>query len=165
MRTTIIIDTGTWMKLQKLLELKFIKPSFISILYDFGKISITPEILLELNRHKVSSWDSNRTFVIPVENLSMKAKVMEDGFDEADASIFGLPQFNEMVIITEDRPLLKYSKIFGLNFVHFADFLTILAKNNFISKNNLYRLIKNLYNLRNIGKKRFKYYKKFAQSL
>ena len=165
MQTTIIIDTGTWMKLQKLLELKFIKPSFISILYDFGKISITPEILLELDRHKVSSWNKKRTFVIPVEKLSMKAKVMEDGFDEADASIFGLSQITEMVVITEDRPLLKYGKIYGLNFVHFADFLTILAKNNILSKNNLYRFIKNLYDLRNIGKKRFKYYKKFVQKL
>ncbi|MHA1601453.1 MAG: hypothetical protein ACTSVU_00610 [Promethearchaeota archaeon] len=165
MQKSLVIDTGTWMKLQKLLELKFINNSFIFRLYEFGKIIITPEIALELDRQNVSSWDKNRTFIIPVENDSLKLKAMEDGFDEADASIFGLSHVSKMIILTEDRPLLKYAMMYGLNFLHFADFLAILAKNELLSKNNLYRFVHQLYDLRNIGKKRLKKYKKLAQNL
>ena len=165
MQTNILIDTGTWMKLEKLIQLDFITPQFISILYEFGKLIITTDIELELNRHNVSSWKKLKTYIIPVENPSLKIRAMEDGFDEADASIFGLSQLHEIIVITEDRPLLKYGKLNGFNFIHFADLLVIFAKNQLLSKNNLYRFSKQLFAMRNIGKKRFKKYKNLAQTL
>lgn len=151
------------MKLDKLIERNLINRRFISEFYHLGKIIITPEIEEELVHHKVQSWQKNQTFIFPVKNLTKKETVMNDGFDEADASIFGIEKLHEKIVITEDRPLLKYAAPQFEKFLHFADFIVLLAEFGLLSKNNAIRLQKSLYDLRHIGKKRWKHNTKRAQ--
>ena len=86
----LIIDTGTWMKLDKLKNQKIINNEFISGLYDLAEIIITPEIETELNYFSVQSWKKEKTFIIPVTNEQNYTRAINDGFDLADSSIFGI---------------------------------------------------------------------------
>ncbi len=159
----LIIDTGTWMKLEKLLKISQIRESFIDELYKLAQISITPQIERELNQFSISSWQKNKTYIIPVTKEKEYLRALSDGFDKADASIFGVHGKTKNTIITEDRPLLKYGKMFSLDIVFFIDFLSRLLKTDLISKNELYSMNKALLNLKNINKHQYSRIKKFAQ--
>ena len=159
----LIIDTGTWMKLGKLLHLHVINEHFIDELYRFAQISITPQIERELKQHSVDSWRKNKTYIIPVTNEKAYIRAINDKFDEADASIFGIQKKNEHLILTEDRPLLNYGKMYNLDFIFFIDFLSMLMEADLISKNELYSLNKTLYTLRNINKYQHSRTKALAQ--
>ena len=159
----LIIDTGTWMKLGKLLHLNVIDERFIDELYNIAQISITPQIERELKQHSVESWRKSKTYVVPVTNEKEYMRAINDEFDDADASIFGIQKKNEHLIITEDRPLLNYGKMYDLDFVFFIDFLTKLLETDLISKNELYSLNEVLYSLRNINKYQHSRTKAFAQ--
>ncbi|TFG17460.1 MAG: hypothetical protein EU530_10580 [Promethearchaeota archaeon] len=151
----LIIDTGTWTKLDTLEVDGVISKEFIELLYEHFDVIITPEIETEMQYYNVSSWIKNKTFVIPVEDIEAKKKVERDGFDEADASIFGIDT-RDCIILSEDRPLIKYGSISLMNFMFFAEFLVLLFESSLVSKNNLYNLNKHLYSIRNIGKNLFK---------
>ncbi|MBN2156206.1 MAG: hypothetical protein JW776_09195 [Candidatus Lokiarchaeota archaeon] len=151
----LIIDTGTWTKLDTLVIDGAISKEFIELLYEQFDIIITPEIEIEIEYYNISSWIKNQTFVIPVKYIEAKKKAERDGFDEADASIFGIDT-RDCIILSEDRPLIKYGSISLMNFMYFAEFLLLLCESSLVSKNNLYDLNKHLYSIRNIGKKLFK---------
>lgn len=159
----LIIDTGTWMKLGKLLHLNVINERFIDELYRLAQISITPQIERELKQHSVDSWRKNKTYIVPVMNEKEYTRAINDEFDEADASIFGIQKNNEYLILTEDRPLLNYGKMYNLDFIFFIDFLSKLLETDLISKNDLYSLNKTLYKLRNTNKYQYSRTKAFAQ--
>ena len=159
----LIIDTGTWMKLGKLLHLNVINERFIDELYRLAQISITPQIERELKQHSVDSWRKNKTYIVPVMNEKEYTRAINDEFDEADASIFGIQKNNEYLILTEDRPLLNYGKMYNLDFIFFIDFLSKLLETDLISKNELYSLNKALYKLRNTNKYQYSRTKAFAQ--
>lgn len=159
----LIIDTGTWMKLEKLLNLDIINESFIDALYNLAQISITPHIERELNQLSVYSWQKNKTYIIPVTNEKEYLRAINDGFDKADASIFGVYENMVYTILTEERPLLNYGKMFNLDIVFFIDFLSKLLETDHISKNELYSMNKALYNLKNINKHKYSKIKTLAQ--
>ena len=56
----ILLDTGTWMKLDKLMKLNIISKKFIDNLYQIMDIVITPEIAQELIYHNVISYQKNK---------------------------------------------------------------------------------------------------------
>ncbi len=151
----LLIDTGTWIKIERLLQDNIISIQFMDNLYDVFEITITPEIEFELNRYKIHIWQKSRTYVVPVQDLETKNRVLADGFDEADASTFGFNN-EDLIVLSEDRPLIKYGRVFNNKFLFFADFLLLLYENGLISKRNLYNLNKHLFSIRNINKKLFK---------
>ena len=159
----LIIDTGTWMKLEKLLNLNIINEKHIGELYNLAQISITPQIERELNQLSIYSWQKNKTYIIPVTNEKDYFRAINDGFDKANASIFGIYEKFTYTILTEDRPLLRYGKMYNMDFIFFIDFLLRLMETDLISKNELYSMNKAIFNLRNINKNHFSRIKKFAQ--
>ena len=152
----IILDTGTWMKLDKLMNVNIISKKFIDKLYQIVDIAITPEIEQELIAHKVISYQKNKTFIIPISNSKLYTRVRNDNFDKADASIIGINNIQEYLIISEDRPLNKYYKMYNLTIMFFADFIWVLLKEGMISKNKAYRLLKPFQEIRNIPKDKYK---------
>ena len=148
----LILDTGTWLKLDRLISQKIITQSFIDILYSNYRIIITPEIEEELSYFKNTAWEKNKTYIVPIEDEMNAKRAYEDGFDAADSSIFGISNVKDMIIISEDRPLIKYSNS-SLEIYHFSEFLVELNKRNLLSKDRIYNIVKHLYSIRNIGKK------------
>lgn len=160
MKESIIIDTGTWIKLDTLLRMNKIDQKFIDSLYTYFKIIITPEIEEELIFFQINSWDKKKTYCIPIEDKKLTKIALADGFDDADASIFGLKEGISSIILTEDRPLHPYGKMHGLNFKFFIEFLQILCSEELIERRELHNLNKILYEIRNINKKTYKMIKK-----
>jgi hypothetical protein len=159
----IIIDTGTWLKLDKLIDEKNINDKFLDTLYSLAEIYITPEIERELIYFSPHSWKKSKTYIIPVINTKDFQRAIQDGFDEADSSIFGINEISNYYVISEDRPLLEYGKIYKIQILFFAEFLVELLNFDLVSKKELYRLNRQLYNLRNINKNLFVKIKDFIQ--
>ncbi len=134
MEFKLIVDTGTWFKLEKLLNLNVINSEFMRSLYRWNEIIITPQIKKELKYFSNSAWDQNKTYIIPVKYENKYNQAINDGFDKADASIFGLPDLEDSYILTEDRPLLKYGKIHQMPILFFIDYLVVLLQTDVITK-------------------------------
>ncbi len=139
-----------------------IDDDFIDKLYALAEITVTPEIETELIYFSPQSWKKEKTFIIPITKKETYLRAINDGFDPADSSIFGIEDLNKYNILTEDRPLLKYGQIYRLNILFFVEFLAKLLESDIITKNELYFLNKNLFQLRNIDKKLFGKIKDFA---
>lgn len=163
MELKLVIDTGTWLKLDKLLKHKIIQEEFLTQIYDLAEVIITPQIETELIHFKTKSWKKDKTFIIPITNEKNYDRALKDGFDQADSSIFGIAEIDSYFILSEDRPLLNYGKMYRLNFLFLIEFFVILLKTDLITKNELYVLNKNLYELRNINKKYFHRIKQIAE--
>ena len=157
MKTKIIIDTGTWMKFDELIEEKKISFKFIYYLSQIVNINITHEIEEELEYFKVDSYQKLKTkiFVVPILNEDVFKNTIEDGYDLADSSIIGIENIDDYIIISEDRPLIEYYSMFKLKIMFFADLIWILLNNGMISKNNAYKIIRSLQELRNLPKKKY----------
>ena len=158
----IIIDTGTWMKFDKLLKSKSLNKNFIGKLYTIGKLTITPEIEEELIYFNITSWNKNKTHILPILKQTEYLRALNDGFDKADASIFGIIHSIDYIVLSEDRPLVDYGKIYNYDFIPFIEFLVSLLEADMITKNQLFKLNKKLYELRNISKIKSKRIAKFA---
>ncbi len=158
----IIIDTGTWIKFDKLLKSKSINKNFIKRLYTIGKVTITPEIEEELLYFNIASWNKNKTHILPILEQTKYLRAINDGFDKADASIFGIIHSVDYIVISEDQPLVDYGKLYKYDFIPFIEFLVSLLEADMITKNQLYKLNKKLYELRNISKIKSKRIAKFA---
>ena len=159
----IIIDTGTWLKLDKLLKQKVIQKEFIQDLYNLADIIITHEIETELLHFSVISYIKERTIILPISKQKAYQRTIDDGFDAADASIFGIIDSDSYFILSENRPLISYGKMHRMNFLFFAEFLSKLLESDLISKNELYFLNKTLYELRNVPKKMFQRIRQIAE--
>ena len=158
MNVKIIFDTGTWMKLDELIEEKKISFKFINYLSQITDIYITHEIEEELEYFKVISYQKIKTkvFVLPISNEDVFKNAIEDGYDIADSSIIGIESIENYIIISEDRPLIEYYSMFKLKIMFFADLIWILLNDGMISKNNAYKIIRSLQKLRNLPKKKCK---------
>jgi hypothetical protein len=159
----IFIDTGTWIKLDKLLAKNIINDKFITGLYKLVEIHITPQIEKEVLHFSLKSWQKERTYIIPITDQTKYERAIEDGFDEADSSLFGIPDIAHYIVVTEDRPLLEYGRLYHLNFVFFVEFLARLLENDLIASRELYYLNKELYLLKNIDKPLYSKMKLFSQ--
>ena len=158
MKAKFIIDTGTWMKFDELVEEKIISFKFLEYLSQIAGIYITHEIEEELEYHGVNSYQTIKTkvFVVPISNEAVFRKAIEDGYDSADSSIFGIANIENYIIISEDRPLVEYYSMFRLKIMFFADLIWLLLKNGMVSKNNVYKIIRPLQKLRNLPLKKYK---------
>jgi hypothetical protein len=151
----LIIDTGTWLKLEKLNKLNL----FQSInLYRWAKIQITHEVEKELIYFNCISWIKKKTQILPIYDQEIYQEARDLDFDEADASIlsFGKITNNSIIIISEDRPLIDYARLNDFKAIFLADLFQIFTGMGNLSKKELYNLIVNLYDLRNINLKKKK---------
>ncbi len=152
----LLIDTGTWLKLDLLKERKLFDPAK---LYEWATIKITHEVEEELNHFKCNSWERTKTHIVPVEDLRIYKDALDSKFDAADASILSLGKRDDMdsFIISEDRPLLDYARMTGLIIGLLADFFQLCDAMDWLSHRELYHLVKALYGLKNISKKKAKH--------
>ncbi len=123
----LFIDTGTWLKLDALDALKLFEPTF---LYEWSEISITHQVDEELHHFNNKSINRKRTSILPIKNKEIYDDAIAFGFDPADSSIIshGEPDDPNVLIISEDRPLLKYTKMYRFYIMQLIDLFQVFAK-------------------------------------
>jgi hypothetical protein len=149
----LFIDTGTWLKLDALGALKLFEPRF---LYEWSEVIITHQVDEELHHFKNKSINRTRTSILPIKDKEIYDDAIAVGFDPADSSIIshGEPDNVDALIISEDRPLLKYTKMYRFSIMQLIDLFQVLAKQGRISSNELYQLAREMQRLRNITRKK-----------
>ncbi|HME53543.1 MAG TPA: hypothetical protein VKM55_15060 [Candidatus Lokiarchaeia archaeon] len=149
----LFIDTGTWLKLDVLSDLTLFEPNS---LYDWADIFTTHQVDEELRHFNNRSINRSLTGILPVKNKKIYDEAVAVGFDLADASIIshGETDNPDVLIISEDRPLLKYAKMYRFYIIQLIDLFQVLAKQEHVSYNELYGLTREMQRLRNITRKK-----------
>jgi hypothetical protein len=103
-----------------------------------------------------TKWTKNCTSILPIKNKKIYDDAIEVGFDPADSSIisYGEPDNPDALIISEDRPLLKYTKMYRFFIMQLVDLFQVFTKRGRISSNGLYQLAREMQRLRNITRKK-----------
>jgi len=87
------------------------------------------------------------------------------GYDDADASILSNGRSDpDFFLITEDRAVIKYSRLYHFSTIQLCDLFRIFTMMNLINRTEMYRLAKYLRDFRNITKKKLKSLKKMDYS-
>nr|MDO8088805.1 hypothetical protein [Candidatus Sigynarchaeum springense] len=146
------VDTFSWKKIDILQESGLVD---IDSVYARVKICITHAVLGEIKHFQLKSCQVEKTEILPPRSNKIYEAALALQFDDADASMLshGFDD-DDTYIISEDRPLLTYGKIFGIKIVQLVDFMQVLTVLNAISKNSLYQVNKKLRELKNISKKK-----------
>ena len=149
----LFIDTGTWLKLDALSDLKLFEPNS---LYEWGEIFTTHQVDEELRHFNNKSINRSLTSIVPIKNKNIYDETVAVGFDPADSSIIshGESDNPDVLIISEDRPLLKYTKIYRFYIMQLIDLFQVLAQQGHLSYNELYQLAREMQRLRNITRKK-----------
>jgi len=148
----ILIDTCTWLKLDKLTNLNLIS---IDLIYNSAEIMVTPDVASELEYYNCNSWRKEKTLFLPIKNDKIYEEAIVYNFDKADASILsnGSKDFTS-IIITEDRNLIQFAKIYKFVVQQLIDFFRFLVELNIITKNLLSKINKILRDIKNITVKK-----------
>ncbi len=152
-RITIIVDTGTWLKLDLLSSIDLFSSAQM---YSWSKVVISHQVEEELVHFRCKSFTRKNTSILPIKNMETYKDALSLGFDDADASLASLGEKDSdlTIIITEDRPFLDYLELNGLSAVQFAELLQIYADMGKIEGKVFYRLTKELQDIRNITKQK-----------
>lgn len=154
MLLNVIIDTCSWFKLDLLDNMRLIK---IDDLYDWINIEITHEVLKEIEHYAIKSFKKNETTIIPIQNKSIYHDALNCNLEPADASILSNgSRKNEVLIVSDDQELLEFAHTYHFTAIHIVDLFLLLTEIDFLSKRSLYRIAKELRNMKNISKKKHK---------
>ncbi len=150
---TIIVDTGTWLKLDYLASIEVFSAEH---LYSWNQVVISHQVEEELTHFKCVSFKKKSTRILPVKNTEIYNEALSLGFDDADASLasMGEKESDSTIIVTEDRPFLDYLELNRITAIQFAELLQIHTNIGKIEGKVFYRLIKELQELRNITKQK-----------
>jgi predicted nucleic acid-binding protein len=150
----LIIDTGTWLKLD---VLKADNMFDAEQLYNWAEIIVTHHVLKELEYYNCKSFQKEKTKITPIENITIFQDLIKSNFDEADASILSLGKKSPKIsIISEDGALLEYARVHHFYAIQLIDLFRSLTEINLITNRLLYHLTKTLRQLKNITKKKEK---------
>ena len=149
----LFIDTGTWLKLDALSDLRLFEPAS---LYEWAEIFTTHQVDEELHHFNNKSINRSLTSILPIKNKDIYDEAVAVGFDPADSSIISHGETNnpDVLIISEDRPLLKYTKMYHFYMMQLIDLFQVLAKQRQVNYNELYQLAREMQRLRNITRKK-----------
>ncbi|MEX2683535.1 MAG: hypothetical protein Q6373_018305 [Candidatus Sigynarchaeota archaeon] len=149
----LFIDTGTWLKLDVLAAMKLFEAR---LLYEWSEVFITHQVDEELRHFKNKAIVRERTSILPIKNKKIYDDAIAVGFDPADSSIIshGEPDNPDALLISEDRPLLKYAKMYKFFIMQLVDLFQVYTKQGRISTNELYQLAREMQRLRNITRKK-----------
>lgn len=150
---TILVDTGTWLKLDYLKSIGLFSPEQV---YSWSDVAISHQVEEELAHFKCTSFIKRNTSILPVGNTEIYNEARSLGFDDADASLasMGERESDLTIIVTEDRPFLDYLELNRISAIQFAELLQIYTELGKIEGKVFYRLIKELQELRNITKQK-----------
>ena len=149
----LLIDTFSWKKFdilngQKLLD--------YTELYQKLKLFITHEVAVELKHFQFLSYQEEQVTIIPISNQRIYADAIDLRFDPADASVLsnGSREGN-LIIVSEDRPLLQLAMSYAFVAIQVADLFVILVKLGFLKRNLAFKMIQSLRSLKNISDRKF----------
>jgi rRNA-processing protein FCF1 len=150
---TIIVDTGTWLKLDFLSSIDLFSPEQI---YSWNQVIVSHQVEEELTHFQCKSFTKKNTRILPINNMEIYNEAISLGFDDADASLasMGEKNSNSTIIVTEDRPLLDYLELNKIAAIQFAELLQIYTDMGKIEGKVFYRLTKELQERRNITKQK-----------
>ncbi len=149
-----LIDTCTWIKLDKLQELK----EFSSAqLYLWGEVQITHEVLKEIDHFHVQSCVREETTILPIENKQIYDEATAAQLDVADASLLSNgSRTPDKIIISEDSGLLDFARLYRLTALQLIDLFQFFTEGDYVTRRELYQHSRTLRDLKNITKKRQK---------
>jgi hypothetical protein len=148
------IDTLSLGKIFYLLETPW-KPLIEEIIRKID-IFITSEVKKELlHRYKKFFPYIQQFKIFPTRNISLQS-YLDKEFDSADASLLEYSELLGHIIITEDNEMLLEGISDKNNIIQLVDFLFKLHVEKFITKREMYHLIKYLRKTRNITKRKEK---------
>ncbi|NMC04780.1 MAG: hypothetical protein GYA24_06195 [Candidatus Lokiarchaeota archaeon] len=150
-RLTIIIDTGTWLKLDYLHDASLFSPAQV---YSWSQVVTSHQVEEELARFRCKSFMKINTRILPVMHTEVYEEARALGFDDADASLASLGEKDSdtIIVVTEDRPFLDYLELNKISAIQFAELLQIYTDIGKIDGKMFYRLTKELHECRNITK-------------
>ncbi|HME50602.1 MAG TPA: hypothetical protein VKM55_00155 [Candidatus Lokiarchaeia archaeon] len=149
----IIVDTGTWLKLDMLSSVNLFSSEQI---YSWSQVIITHQLEVELTHFQCSSFKKTSTLILPINNVEIYNEAISLGFDDADASLASIGEKNSdsTIVVTEDRPFLDYLELNNISAIQFAELLQIYTDIGKLEGKVFYRLMKELQVLRNITKQK-----------
>ncbi len=142
------IDTCSWLKLDLLANSGW--EAIVTTLLENFQVFITHEVKKEVIHfltHR-NIW-FNKIIILP-SDPNIFEKYVGEVFDPADASLLSLINDKSVVIITEDPTMLVECVSTRNNVIQMIDLLFLLYKDNYISKNDLIKLITFFRKNRNI---------------
>jgi len=149
-----LIDTCTWIKLDKLQKLKEFSTSQ---LYLWGEVQITHEVLKEINHFRVLSCIRKDTTILPIGNRQIYDDATSTQLDEADASLLSNgARTQDKIIISEDPGLLNFARLYRITALQLIDLFQFFTEGDYLTRRELYRHTRTLRDLKNITKKRQK---------
>ena len=149
----IVVDTGTWLKLDYLSSIGVFSPAQM---YSWSQVVISHQVEEELTHFQCKSFTKMQTRIMPTIDTEIYKEALSLGFDDADASLASIGEKNSdsTIIVTEDRPFLDYLELNKISAVQFAELLQIYTDIGKIEGKVFYRLTKELQELRNITKQK-----------
>lgn len=152
-----LVDTFSWSKLFRLRESGW--EILLETILKETTIMITHEVKKEIEYRAPSHKDI-------LEKVTILPKIDIDyphyermGFDPADASLFEYQAHKNLLIISEDHPMLALGSVNKTDIIQLADFFSILNSVGILSNNDLHKLLVILRDMKNISKRKFKYIK------
>lgn len=147
------IDIYSWTKIFLLFE-----QSWSEILTDIlenVQFFITTDVEIELlhfHPNYKDVWKSGALFPRLNNNFLNYLRL---GFDEADCSLLEYSEFPEHTIITEDGPMLDLNVYSRNNIIQLADFISLLYRDDYITKKEYKILVEWLKENKNMTDKKY----------
>ena len=149
----LIVDTCSWLKVQKLDNEKIIRLK--NLLYE-ADLWLTHELQTEL-RYYLSDYLDFKNFSIQKVSIQKLSAFTEKELDLADLSIIQFGRQNpNCIVISDDGAALNVLDIFKIKCFQISEFIFFLVKNDLLKKNQAIRSVKKLRTWKNIREKKKK---------
>ncbi len=154
-----LIDTFSWKKFDLLSKTDLFK---VSNLYNWAEIYITHEVKTEIEHFKLKSCNFRATNILPIKNHKIFQDAKSLKFDQADAEILSNGNLDEdMCIISEDKPLLKFAIVYSINAIQVIDLFQVFNKLALLKNRELFQINRFLREKKNITMKKASNIKKW----
>ena len=150
----ILIDTCSILKL-KMLNEEF--DGLTERILDNSNLSMTHEVIDEI-LYYYPDFEGNIEKMTILPKLNTKYyKIFLQNFDEADSTLLEYGKKKKFIIITEDRKMIKVSKLMSIALVQLCDFLVKLNEERKIfHPKKMRKIIKYFRKNKNITKRKYK---------
>ena len=143
----LILDTCSWLKVQKLDHEKII--TLKNLLYKTD-LWVTHELQTEL-RYYLSDYLDFQCFSIQKVSIQKLSNFTEKELDPADLSLIEFGRQNpNCIVICDDGATLQVLDIFNIKCFQLSEFIFFLVRNDLLKKNNAIRSVKKLREWKNI---------------
>lgn len=147
-----LVDTFSWKKFDLLIAQKLITTEF---LYSAAKFFITHTVKREIEHFNLESCKIKNITILPIKDQRLYQFAQDLDYDNADSEIFSnASDESDIIIISEDRSLLKLLQSKNFAAIQVIDFFFVLYKLNAMKSNKLYKVSKFCREKKNITEKK-----------